>query len=434
MKITCPQCHFEREVPPERLPGKTAIATCPHCRHRFRIVCHEFRSPDRGLTPERIAQELRPISPVPGDTFSPESPSKVREQAPDHVNIVLTKTPQSPSSVPEQRRTDPSTPTPARTLPTPSETPDQSTPAPAAGSRPEGTPSGDTDDPLPPGAIIPRQLPSQEADHYGVATHTTPSIPTDSEDVPQYRHFSSPPSEPDGATQQDISHSEGNNTPVETPQNGHDTAQGQPVPSMDNPWDHPEREGYLAAFYQTSMRVMFAASRFFICLREESSKTRALSFFLLICVLQVLLERFWGGVLLQLLGDSADPQLRQVLTMLTPQMSLPMSLILKSAVSTLMLFFISGVYYAAFRIIAPEKANYALIFQILAYSAAPDLLCIVPVVGSLAGFVWSLACSLIGLRYALHVSWVQIAATVLPLYALTLMLIGFVSKAMAPVL
>lgn len=426
MKITCPQCHFEREVPPERLPGKTAIATCPHCRHRFRIVCHEFRSPDRGLTPERIAQELRPISPVPGDTFSPQSPSKVREQELDHGNIVLTKTPQHPSNVPEQEHTDP--PAPARTLPVTLETPDQSTPTPEAGSRLEDTPSGDTDDPLPPGAIIPRQLSSHEDDHYGVA-HATSSIPTDSEAVPQHRH--SIPSEPDGASQQDISHAEETSTPVATSPNGHDTAQGQPVLSMDNPWDHPEREGYLAAFYQTSMRVMFAASRFFTCLHEDSSKTRALSFFLLICVLQVLIERFWGGALLGLLGDSADPQLRQVLVMLTPQMSLPMSLILKSAVSTLSLFFISGLYYAAFRLVAPEQANYALIFQILAYSAAPDLLCIVPVVGSLAGFVWSLACSLIGLRYALHVSWVQIAATVLPLYALTLMLIGSVSKAVA---
>jgi predicted Zn finger-like uncharacterized protein len=39
MKIVCPKCSFSREVPEEKIPPKTKIATCPKCGHRF-----QFRS------------------------------------------------------------------------------------------------------------------------------------------------------------------------------------------------------------------------------------------------------------------------------------------------------------------------------------------------------------------------------------------------------
>ena len=36
MKIQCPSCRFERDVPDSSLrPGKTYKVTCPHCNHDF---------------------------------------------------------------------------------------------------------------------------------------------------------------------------------------------------------------------------------------------------------------------------------------------------------------------------------------------------------------------------------------------------------------
>ncbi len=35
MKIICPECAFARDVPDEKIPPKTKIATCPKCGHRF---------------------------------------------------------------------------------------------------------------------------------------------------------------------------------------------------------------------------------------------------------------------------------------------------------------------------------------------------------------------------------------------------------------
>ncbi|NMC48501.1 MAG: hypothetical protein GYA47_03580 [Desulfovibrio sp.] len=43
MRITCPECGFTRNVPDDKVPATSAMATCPKCRHRFR-----FRELDDG--------------------------------------------------------------------------------------------------------------------------------------------------------------------------------------------------------------------------------------------------------------------------------------------------------------------------------------------------------------------------------------------------
>jgi len=37
MRITCPQCGFFRELPDNKVPVTSTMATCPKCRHRFRF-------------------------------------------------------------------------------------------------------------------------------------------------------------------------------------------------------------------------------------------------------------------------------------------------------------------------------------------------------------------------------------------------------------
>lgn len=52
MRITCPECGFSRDVPDDKVPAATAVATCPKCRHRFR-----FRHFDDGFEPGPSAGE-----------------------------------------------------------------------------------------------------------------------------------------------------------------------------------------------------------------------------------------------------------------------------------------------------------------------------------------------------------------------------------------
>ncbi|MCF8086034.1 MAG: zinc-ribbon domain-containing protein [Desulfohalobiaceae bacterium] len=37
MRITCPNCGFSRDMPEDRIPPTARLATCPKCRHKFRL-------------------------------------------------------------------------------------------------------------------------------------------------------------------------------------------------------------------------------------------------------------------------------------------------------------------------------------------------------------------------------------------------------------
>jgi hypothetical protein len=178
-----------------------------------------------------------------------------------------------------------------------------------------------------------------------------------------------------------------------------------------NPWAAaPVPYGWFAAFYQTVLCVMFAAPRFFDALRPQPRPLRALGFYLVVSVAQIVVERFWGYMLLQYVsagGPPADPQLVKLLDMLAPQANLAMTVLLRTGLLVLELYFFSAIIHLAYRFLAPDRADFSLVFQVIAYSSAPSLLCVIPLIGSLAGFVWSLSCITAGCRISLRLSWGQ---------------------------
>ena len=176
------------------------------------------------------------------------------------------------------------------------------------------------------------------------------------------------------------------------------------------PWETaPEPDGWIAAFYQTCMRVMFGAQRFFSQVQPGSPQMRALIFYLLVSVVQVIVERVWSGVFMSLMAPSAasDPQLEKMLLMLSPQMSLPMVVLIKTGMSVIQLYVLSALINFTYGFVRGSRTDFSQVFQVLAYSAAPTLLCVVPLLGSLVGFVWMFACVLIGCRAALKLTWPQ---------------------------
>ncbi len=190
-----------------------------------------------------------------------------------------------------------------------------------------------------------------------------------------------------------------------------------PVPD-ENPWDAaPGNGGWLQAFYQTVLRVMFAAPRFFAALRPHMPLGRPLVFYLVICVIQTVVERFWGTMLISALTPSAatDPQLEKLLEMLAPKSDLALSLLLRCGLLVLQLYVFTALMFLAYRIVARERTSFSLIFQIMAYSSAPALLCVVPALGSLAGMIWGLACLAVGCRVALRLNWAQTLFGFVPL-------------------
>lgn len=185
-----------------------------------------------------------------------------------------------------------------------------------------------------------------------------------------------------------------------------------------NPWDAaPANGGWLQAFYQTVLRVMFAAPRFFAGLRPHARQLRPLGFYLVICVIQTVVERFWGSMIVSALTPSAatDPQLERLLTLLAPKSDLALSLLLRCGLLVLQLYVFAALMFLAYRIVARERTSFSLVFQVMAYSSAPALLCVVPALGSLAGMIWGLACLAVGCRAALRLNWAQTLFGFVPL-------------------
>lgn len=376
MNITCPRCDFSREVPADRLPARAVIATCPHCRCRFRFA------PSQGVL-----------------EVLPETVDHEHAAAAGDADLRMGSQPDFQAA--------------------------------SGATRPYAP---DEDDPLPPGAIVPgRDLPqSRNGGLPGPDAAQGSSDPADAGDVPQGAKGADV-APAGGGEEEDIRVAASNAYAREAARPDLDTAPdaARHAPgegweeaqrrSGGNPWEAaPEPDGWLSAFYQTSIRVMFAAPRFFAALRPAAPQLRVLCFFLVISVVQVVVERAWAGMLLTLMAPSAatDPELEKLLSMLAPQISLPMTLLLKTGFSVLQLYLFSGLVHLAYRFMVPARADFSLVFQVMAYSAAPALLCVIPLLGSLAGFVWGFGCMLVGCRTALNLTWPQTLLGFAPVFLL----------------
>jgi hypothetical protein len=352
--ITCPNCDFSKDVPSEKLPARSVIATCPGCSCRFR--------------------------------FSPTGGEGVLE------------------------------------MPPPEETPrDDSSP--------------DRDDPLPPGAVVPGCGASDPEKGFpaggGLAARRGDAHDDTHAERQNAEHGMEHRAEPDEADEREARLAAGRAYGREAAR--FDGAAGGGSSPDDNPWVWaPGEDGWLAAFRRTVLRVMFAAPQFFAALVPQPSPLRALGFYLLVGVAQIVVERFWGYLFLQYInadGPPQDQQLAALLTMLAPQANLAMTVLLRTGVLVLELYFFAALTHLAYRFLAPDRAEFSLVFQVIAYSAAPALLCVIPLIGSLTGFVWGLSCIIVGCRAALRLTWAQTLTGFAPACAVALLFLSQFMKA-----
>lgn len=190
--------------------------------------------------------------------------------------------------------------------------------------------------------------------------------------------------------------------------------------SVPNPWEEPRQQGWFNAFYQTAWAVMFQPQLFFRYLSPTYGVGRPLGFFLIICVFQTLAERFWGHIIYSWLSGQAgnDPQLGRLLELLAPETGIFIAVLFRTALLVMQLYIFSLLMCLAYRIMVQDRATFRLIFQILAYSSAPWLLCVIPALGTLVGTIWGIACVAIGCKAALDLSWPQTLAGFLPVILL----------------
>ena len=334
MKIQCPSCRFERDVPDSSLrPGKTYKVTCPHCSAVF-----HFSRPE-----EEFLIEAEEDSPV---------------QAPAEA------------------------------------------PAPAA-------PANDA-----PEAAVQSSAPSEEA---------KPAAPSGDEanaEEPAPEKPSEGQPEPEPAESRDEQSQRQEEAPAEAFSRRRD---GRPDGA---PWESPEYYGFVGSFTRTLLGTLFHAPEFFRNVKCQFSVIRPILFYVLLSVFQVLCARLWSiKALRELSATATDPQTLAMAEQLMQSMNMPLMLLITPFFSILQVVFLAGVYHLMIRMVQPDRADFATTLRVVCYSAAPLVLCLVPMVGSVIATAWSVACVFIGCRYALRLSWLRTVLALLPLYILELAVI-----------
>ncbi len=368
MRIRCPECRFERTIDIDQIPSTATVATCPKCGNRFRFRDPEtgqavFNGPD-GPDGEASAAPERPRDPV----------VPVDRGYPDHQEDAAA------SSAPrgDERRDAPHLPT-----------------------EQEG------DDPLPPGAVIPRF--GREDDE------PVPGKPAPGDPVPG-----------ESAPKAEAARNEGG--VLDRWQKRLDAAKEKaagelspPEHTGDVPWEHPERYGFFGSLYHTIVRVLFHAPEFFRSVRGVAPLGRPVIFYVLLSFFNTLVSRLWLiGPLRELSENAVSPQAQAMAESFSQTLSIPMLVLLVPFIALFQLFIQGALYHLMIRLVQPDRADFNVTLRVVAYSAAPYVFCVVPMAGAWVGTLWFAAASFVGCKYALGLDWTKTVLALAPLFLLEL--------------
>ncbi len=274
---------------------------------------------------------------------------------------------------------------------TPNETPSPPSVKPSTSNR--TVEHSGTDDPLPPGAVVPpmnADIPEQDNADPDNTEAEMPRAPSAVKDAP--RSFAERVREA-------------------VPETGSSTPESS---ERDIPWERTDKYGLFGGLYQTVLRVLFSAPNFFGALSAASGPLfRPVLFYIIMGMFQTASKLTWFRTV-----DPAitDPQVQELLSTAAQDISVPMTLLLAPGLLVLQLLIYSGLFYLMLRLVQPERTVFAVVLRVVGYSSAPMVFSLVPFLGSLVAPVWFAVCCFIGCKYALKTGWHQVALALVPLY------------------
>jgi hypothetical protein len=172
----------------------------------------------------------------------------------------------------------------------------------------------------------------------------------------------------------------------------------------DIPWENPAAHGWFRAFFRTLHEVMFNPPAFFSRLRSGGSLAAEYLFFILLGYVAILSSVAWTQAALHFLPAPDAPS----------RVALPLLFLAAPIALGLMLLFAAGGIHILLRLLAPEAADFSLVFKVVSYASAPFILSVVPFVGPVVGALWFLAALFSGCRHGLKLSWKRAAGVSLP--------------------
>lgn len=185
-------------------------------------------------------------------------------------------------------------------------------------------------------------------------------------------------------------------------------------------WEQRQNIGFFRAFWESLKLSMLEPSRFFDSVPRQGGFTHPLIFGL-ICmsagiVFSTLYQFVFQGfsVLLQYIASSP---VKDIMTSTGITLIIGVGAIIASPISSFInLFLFSGIYHLFLMMLGSGQNRYEATFRVYAYSQGPQLLQIIPLVGTFATLIWQYVLLVIGFKKLQNASTVQaLGAALLPL-------------------
>lgn len=193
------------------------------------------------------------------------------------------------------------------------------------------------------------------------------------------------------------------------------------------PWPAAEGESLANAFGRTWQGAALQPRRFYAGIPERGGVGPALLFYLPIGIVVAGVNLFWTTVLGA--AFAGNPVYADVMG---GGLSPVVEFLLSPLLLLLALYLTAGVVHVLLMLFGGTHRAFAVTVQVFAYAYAPAVVAVVPMLGQVAGLVWMVVVSIIGLAAAQRTSTGRSAAAVLlPVGCLFILLVAFALLAAA---
>lgn len=176
------------------------------------------------------------------------------------------------------------------------------------------------------------------------------------------------------------------------------------------PWPPAGGDSVFDAWGRTWSGSALAPRRFFAALPPVGSLGAAVLYYLSIGIPVAGVQLFWT----MLRGGAAD---EAAVTATLGQWAPLLDFLFSPVYLLISLFLSAGVVHLLLKLFGGAGGDYRMTTRVFAYAYSPQILGIVPVLGSIAGFVWMVVIAIIGVRAAHRTTTGRAAAAILiPLF------------------
>jgi hypothetical protein len=172
------------------------------------------------------------------------------------------------------------------------------------------------------------------------------------------------------------------------------------------PWEDRQHLGFFAGLWKTWVESIFNPEKFFSKLPFTGGMGSPLLYALIVTWLssiistfyQVIFSNVWLNIIEKYI-DRASPGLDLGIGRSVTILSFFQSIIIAPIIIILALFIISGIYHLLCMIFGWAKRDFEATLRAVTYSSGPAIFAIIPMCGSIIGWVWGLVLAIIGIKH-----------------------------------